>query len=102
MNDCIGDIGVAVWIALRRAHQGGVTNLAGQWRDCGSPVPGYLADALDRLTSSGQLALAQVHHTLALGHNSYPALGPDGGSVVGCGLLMGVGPGTSSLMTMSF
>jgi hypothetical protein len=54
----IGDIGVAVWIALRRVHQGGVTNLAGQWRDSGSPVPGYLADALDRLTSSGQLALA--------------------------------------------
>jgi hypothetical protein len=49
---------VAVWIALRKAHQGGVTNLAGQWRECGSPVPGYVADALDRLTSSRQLALA--------------------------------------------
>jgi hypothetical protein len=49
---------VAVWIALRRAHQGGVTNLAGQWLDSASPVPRYLADALDRLTSSGQLALA--------------------------------------------
>jgi hypothetical protein len=58
VNDRIGDIGVAVRIALGRAHQGGVTNLAGQWRDCGSPVPGYLADALDRLTSRGQLALA--------------------------------------------
>ena len=59
MNDRIGDIGVAVWIALRRrAHHSGVTNLASQWRDYGSPVPGYLADALGRLTSRGQLALA--------------------------------------------
>lgn len=58
VSDRGGDIGVAVWIALRKAHQGAVTNLAGQWRDSGSPVPGYLADALDRLTSSGQLALA--------------------------------------------
>ena len=49
---------MAVWIALRKAHQGGVTNLAGQWRDFGSPVPGSVADALDRLTSSRQLALA--------------------------------------------
>jgi len=58
VNDRIGDIGVAVWIVLRRAHHSGVTNLAGQWRDCGRPVPGSVADALDRLTSSGQLALA--------------------------------------------
>ncbi len=58
MSDRVGDIGVAVWIALRRAHQGGVANLAGQWFDSGSPVPGYVADALDRLTSAGQLALA--------------------------------------------
>jgi hypothetical protein len=58
VNDCVGNIGVAVWIALGRAHQGGVTNLAGQWRDFGSPVPGYVANALDRLTSSGPLALA--------------------------------------------
>jgi len=57
-SDRVGDMGVAVWIALRKAHQGGVTNLAGQWRDCGSPVPGYMADALNRLTDSGQLALA--------------------------------------------
>ncbi len=57
VSDCVGDIGVAVWIALGRAHQGGVTNLAGQWLDCDHPVPGYVADALDRLTSSGQLAL---------------------------------------------
>ncbi len=49
---------MAVWIAWGKAHQSGVTNLAGQWRDCGHPVPGYLADTLDRLTSSGQLALA--------------------------------------------
>lgn len=57
VSDGIGDVGVAVWIALRSAHQGGVTNLAGQWRDSGNPVPGYVADALDRLTSSGQLVL---------------------------------------------
>ncbi len=58
VSDRVGDIGVAVWIALGKAHQGGVTNLAGQWCDSGSPVPSYVADALDRLTSSGQLALA--------------------------------------------
>jgi hypothetical protein len=58
VSDWVGDIGVAVRIALRRAHQGGVTHLAGQWFDCGSSVPGYLADVLDRLVRSGQLALA--------------------------------------------
>ena len=47
-----------MWIALRRTHQGGVTNLAGQWLDSGSPVPGYVADALYRLTRIGHLALA--------------------------------------------
>ncbi|MGH3771899.1 MAG: hypothetical protein ACRDRW_10960, partial [Pseudonocardiaceae bacterium] len=58
MSDRVGDIGMAVWIALGRARQGGASNLAGQWLDCGSPVPGYVADALDRLTNSGQLTLA--------------------------------------------
>jgi hypothetical protein len=50
--------GVAVWIALRRAHRGGVANLAGHWLDSGRPVPGYLADALDGLISAELLALA--------------------------------------------
>ncbi len=58
VSDRVGDIGVAVWIALGRTHQGGITNLAGRWFDCGHPVPSYLAGALDRLTGSGQLALA--------------------------------------------
>jgi hypothetical protein len=49
--------GVKTWIALRRAHRGGVTNLAGQWYDSGRPVPGHVADALDELTSGGLLAL---------------------------------------------
>ncbi len=51
--------GVAVWIALRRAHQGGIANLQGHWLDSGSRVPGYVADALDELTSAGLLTLGE-------------------------------------------
>jgi hypothetical protein len=58
MNNRIGDIGVAVWIALRRAHQGGVRTWQARGVTAAVRVPGYVADALDRLTSSGQLALA--------------------------------------------
>lgn len=58
MGERVGDIGVAVWIALEKAHQGEVSHLASQWLDSANPEPGYLADALNRLTHSGQLALA--------------------------------------------
>ncbi len=60
MSDYAPNSGVAEWIALRRAHQGGVANLAGQWFDSGSPVPGYVADALEGLTSAGLLTLADA------------------------------------------
>ncbi|MGH3799642.1 MAG: hypothetical protein ACRDTD_05800 [Pseudonocardiaceae bacterium] len=49
-SDHAPESGVAGWIALRRAHEGGGANLAGQWLDSGSRVPGYLADPLDRLS----------------------------------------------------
>jgi hypothetical protein len=52
--------GVAVWIALRRAHEGAVANLQGHWLDSGRRVPGYVADALDRLTSTGLLTLGEA------------------------------------------
>ncbi|MGH8968058.1 MAG: hypothetical protein ACRDXB_22415, partial [Actinomycetes bacterium] len=60
VNDRAAEFGVAVWIALRRAHEGEVANLAGQWLDSGRRVPGYLADALDQLTSAGLLALGEL------------------------------------------
>ncbi len=61
MTDRAPVSGLAVWIALRRAHQGGVANLAGQcWLDSGHRVPGYVADALDELTSAGLLVLGEV------------------------------------------
>lgn len=50
MGERVGDIGVAVWIALEKAHQGEVSHLASQWLDSANPAPGYLADALTRLT----------------------------------------------------
>ncbi|MGH4008681.1 MAG: hypothetical protein ACRDTH_11105 [Pseudonocardiaceae bacterium] len=55
MSDHTAEPGVAVWIALRRAHQGGMANLAGQWLDSGHRVPGYVADAMDELTGAGLL-----------------------------------------------
>jgi hypothetical protein len=56
-NDRQPALGVAGWIALRRAHQGGVGKLDGWWLDSGRRVPGYVADALDRLIKAGLLAL---------------------------------------------
>jgi hypothetical protein len=50
---------LAVWIALRKAHEGGVGNLNGQWCDSGRQVPGYVADALDALISTGLLLLGE-------------------------------------------
>lgn len=50
--------GVTEWLALLRAHEGGVTKLAGRYLNCGRPVPGYLADVLDELVCAGFLALA--------------------------------------------
>ncbi|MDQ3764858.1 MAG: hypothetical protein M3460_26085 [Actinomycetota bacterium] len=59
-SDRTSGSGIAVWIALHRAHQGAVTNLAGHWLDSGRPVPGYLATALDRLTRDRLLTLSDV------------------------------------------
>jgi len=50
--------GVAVWIALHRAHEGGIANLQGHWLDSGSRVPGYVADALDALDALDGLVSA--------------------------------------------
>ncbi len=46
-DDHLPDREVAVWIALRRVHQGGVGYLDGLWLDSGRPVPSYVAGALD-------------------------------------------------------
>ncbi|MGH3884066.1 MAG: hypothetical protein ACRDRY_08300 [Pseudonocardiaceae bacterium] len=51
---------MAGWIALRRAHQGGVAKLTGHWLDSGRRVPSYVADALDALTRAGLLVLADA------------------------------------------
>ncbi len=68
--DAAGDIGVAVWIALRRVHQGGVTNLTGRWRDRGSPVPG----------PSPELVMALVLHRAPGGPLPVGVLTTPGGS----------------------
>ncbi|MGH3927972.1 MAG: hypothetical protein ACRDTT_34770 [Pseudonocardiaceae bacterium] len=52
---------MAGWITLRRAHRGGVGNLDGWWLDSGHRVPGYVADALDRFTRTGLLALGEAN-----------------------------------------
>ncbi len=59
MSDREPDSGVAVWIALRRAHQGGVATLQGHWFDSGRLVPGYVAEALDGLIHAGLLVLGE-------------------------------------------
>ncbi len=60
MSDREPGSGVAVWIALRRAHRGGVAKLPNCWLDAGRPVPGYVADALEELTRGGMLVLGEV------------------------------------------
>jgi hypothetical protein len=52
--------GLAAWMALRRAHQGGVTTLQDHWFDAGRLVPCYVADALDELTRTGLLVLSEA------------------------------------------
>ncbi len=47
------------WIALRRAHDGGVAKVAGLYLDQGCPVPSYLTEVLDRLTWSGLVTVAE-------------------------------------------
>lgn len=70
----------AEWLGLHRAHEGGVTTLAGDYLNHGRPVASYLADVLDGLISAGLLALGQpspsgqqvcVTHT---GQNRYARL----------------------------
>ena len=53
------DPDVTEWLALHRAHEGGVTKLAGSYLNCGRPVAGYLADALDRLIRAEFLTLGR-------------------------------------------
>jgi hypothetical protein len=50
---------VTEWLALRRVHEGGVTQLttSEQFLDRGRPVAGYLAEALGQLIGSGHLTL---------------------------------------------
>lgn len=51
---------LAVWIALRRAHRGGVAKVADCYLDHGRPVPSYLNGPLDELTGAGLLALTDA------------------------------------------
>ncbi|MGH3695722.1 MAG: hypothetical protein ACRDRX_17320 [Pseudonocardiaceae bacterium] len=60
MSDREPGSGVAVWIALRRAHRGGVATLAGAWLDSGCPVPGYVAEAWEELVRGGLLTLGEA------------------------------------------
>ena len=60
VSDRALESGVTVWIALRRAHEGGVASLKSQWLDSGRQVPGYVAEALDRLISGGLLVLGEA------------------------------------------
>ncbi|MGH3841428.1 MAG: hypothetical protein ACRDS0_08315 [Pseudonocardiaceae bacterium] len=59
MSDREPGSGVAVWVALRRAHQGRVATLAGHWLDSGRPVPGYVAEALEELLRGGLLTVGE-------------------------------------------
>jgi hypothetical protein len=49
---------VAEWLALLRAHEGGVTKLNDGYLNHGRPVGGYLVDVLDGLIRTGHLVLA--------------------------------------------
>lgn len=49
---------VITWIGLRRVHSGGVANVAGCWVDGGRRLPSYLPAALDDLTGTGLITLA--------------------------------------------
>lgn len=50
---------VTEWLALHRAHEGGVTKLNNGFLNHGRPVAGYLADAIDGLIRSEHLVLGQ-------------------------------------------
>lgn len=45
------------WLALHRAHEGGVTRFNDGYLNHGRPVADYLADALDELVRTEHLAL---------------------------------------------
>lgn len=47
------------WLGLHRAHEGGLTTLAGRYLNYGRPVGSYLAEVFDGLISAGFLALGQ-------------------------------------------
>ncbi|MGH3903796.1 MAG: hypothetical protein ACRDTE_06360 [Pseudonocardiaceae bacterium] len=46
---------VTEWLALLRAHEGGLTRLNNGYLNHGRPVAGYLADALTRLIDTDHL-----------------------------------------------
>ncbi|MGH8575108.1 MAG: hypothetical protein ACREX8_21440 [Gammaproteobacteria bacterium] len=48
------------WLALMRAHQGGVTTLGGRYFNHGQPVAEYLATALEELIRTEHLALGRA------------------------------------------
>lgn len=50
---------VTEWLALHRAHEGGLTRLDHGYLNYGRPVAGYLADVLDRLVRTECLVLGQ-------------------------------------------
>lgn len=53
------DSEVAEWLALHRAHEGGVTELAGRYLNHGRPVAQHLTDAFSKLIDTGFLALGR-------------------------------------------
>lgn len=46
------------WLALRRAHAGGVARFEGSYFDSGRRVPCFLPDVFDELVEAGLLTLA--------------------------------------------
>ena len=50
---------VSEWLALLRVHEGGMTTLEGGFYNHGQPVADYLAAALDKLLSTGHLAVGK-------------------------------------------
>ncbi|MGH3906240.1 MAG: hypothetical protein ACRDTE_18965 [Pseudonocardiaceae bacterium] len=51
---------VIEWIALRRAHEGGVKKVNTTYTSWGRPVPCYLPGVFDALTEAGLLFLIEI------------------------------------------
>lgn len=52
---------VTEWLALLRAHEGGVTRQGGSYLNHGRPIAAYLADALDALVDANVLVLGPAN-----------------------------------------